>query len=396
MSITIRLTFIFLLSSVSISALSQDVAAIKQMMQQQIVASCNDQAFLNCAGISKNKCMSSTTRAMSGCDRLFPKNMNGMTDTAMNAFGECVSENLLKNSGISANKLDTCSPRDGAPPINESQIMEQLAQTAGAGNHLSGRPYAGSNNFDNPEVIKKYAELVYHVAKNLSSHRRLPTTDIDEKKCVYGGTVSTSEMGRSKRYVYSNCHDSDFELPITNGVIIVHQINDDVQVNELKNTVMSFEESKKGYTIDGKIKVTESAIDTIITNVDEISFTYNLTNEIWQHTVTDLIYSKAYPEDAKIETAEIFKISLSGKLYNNISAETIEPIRNGYSEDENQQSRETLTGKFKLSKGNSSAIITFVGTREILIERTGKKPVKIDWYGDPTTIYWEIPLALKY
>jgi len=396
MNIIIRLTFISLLSSVSFSALPQDMVVIKKMMQQQLVALCNDTAFLSCTGISKKICMSSTAKAISSCDQLFPKSMNGMTGTAMNAFGECISENLLKNSGISANKLDTCTSFDSAPPINESQIMEQLTQAAGAGNHLSGRSYAGSNNFDNPEVIKKYAELVYHVAKNLSSHRRLPTTDMDEKKCVYGGTVSTSVMGRSKRYAYSNCHDSDFELPITNGVIIVHQINDNVQVNELKNAVMSFEESKKGYTIDGKIKVTESAVDTIITNVDEISFTYNLTNEIWQHTVTDLIYSKAYPEDAKIETAEIFKISLSGVLYNSISAETIEPIRNGYSEDENQQSRETLTGKFKLSKGNNSAIITFIGTREILIERTGKKPVKIDWYGDPTTIYWEIPLALKY
>jgi len=108
--------------------MSQDIGAIKKMMRQQMTASCNDKAFLACIGISEKKCTSSTTKAMSDCDHLFPKVMSAMNDTTMDAHGECISNNILKNAGISTDKLDNCEPSSSAPPMDESQMMEMMGE----------------------------------------------------------------------------------------------------------------------------------------------------------------------------------------------------------------------------------------------------------------------------
>jgi len=369
------------------------------MMKTQLTASCNDKAFLACVGISKSKCASTTTRAMSRCETLFPKSMNAVSETAMDAYGDCVSKNLLNNAGITANKLDNCMPTDSVASMTDAQILDQVnrsmklyAEAAGTGNVLSGRPFVGSNNFDRPQVIKYYAELAYHIANNVSAHYRSPGGGFG-RDCSLPGKMTSYESGRTVTNIYTNCRDSRFELPVTNGVLIGRKINDNVTVTQIKNLIMSFEVSKTGYTIEGKVKATDSTNGiTTITNIGDISFTYNLRNETWQHFVTSLDYAKIYPGNPEIQTEEVFRIRLSGKLYNSISAETIEPIKMGTGNN----FKEIVSGKFKISKGNKSAVITFITPREILIERTGKKPVKTDWYGDPTRIYSEIPLALKY
>jgi len=128
MKIITRLTLLALLSNLSFSAMSQDISATKKMMQEQMTATCNDKAFLACIGISKKKCTSSTTRAMSDCDHLFPKAMSAMNDTTMDTHGECVSDNILKNTGISSDKLDNCGPSSSAPPMDEAKIMEMMGK----------------------------------------------------------------------------------------------------------------------------------------------------------------------------------------------------------------------------------------------------------------------------
>jgi len=108
--------------------MSQDISATKKMMQEQMAATCNDKEFLACIGISKKKCTSSTTRAISDCDHLFPKTMSAMNDTTMDAHGECVSDNILKNTGISTDKLDNCEPSNSAPSMDEAEMMEMMGQ----------------------------------------------------------------------------------------------------------------------------------------------------------------------------------------------------------------------------------------------------------------------------
>ncbi|MFV1997127.1 MAG: hypothetical protein ACC641_03865 [Acidiferrobacterales bacterium] len=399
MKIVIQLTFLIILSNLSFSALSSEINAVKKMMEAQLAASCNDNAFLTCVGINENKCTLSASRAMSSCEYLFPKSMNAMSEKAMSKYGDCVSKKLLKNAGVTASKLGSCQYADRTPSMTDAQILDQVNQSmkryseaAGTGNVLPGRPYVGSNNFDRPEVVKKYAELVYHVAKHVSAHYGRPLSYDSGGGCK-PGSVATFQSNRTVKRIYNNCYDAKFELPVTNGVMIGREISDSVTVTQFKKLSMSFKGNSKGYTIDGKIKATTGAngID-IVTNIGDVSFTYNLENETWPHIVTNLKYTKIYPNSLEIRSEEMFKISLSGKLYNEISAETIEPVKMGTGNNFTQ----IVSGKFKLSKGSESAIITFITPREILIEKTGEKPVKTDWYGDPTTIYWEIPLALKY
>jgi hypothetical protein len=54
-----------------------------------------------------------------------------------------------------------------------------------------------------------------------------------------------------------------------------------------------------------------------------------------------------------------------------------------------------VSGKFTLTHGNRKVLISFVKPREILVEETGKRPRRIDWYGDPTIIYSKVPYELR-
>lgn len=132
----IHLTFIVLLSSFSFTALSQDMTAMmKQQMQKDMAASCNDKAFLSCIGIAKKKCISATNKTLSDCEHLFPKSNAAMGNgAAFMAHGQCVESRMLKNAGISASKLDACDsmagggPATGAPPMNMTQGIAMLNQ----------------------------------------------------------------------------------------------------------------------------------------------------------------------------------------------------------------------------------------------------------------------------
>jgi len=121
-----RFIIIFLLLSLSFNVMSQDMSAIKKMMHTQMMAFCNDPAFMNCIGISEKKCTSATTKTISKCDHLFPKSMN---DNAMDVYNECVSNNLLKNADINSDKLENCEPTiNAAPQIDQSQMLEMVSE----------------------------------------------------------------------------------------------------------------------------------------------------------------------------------------------------------------------------------------------------------------------------
>ncbi|GMR16206.1 MAG: hypothetical protein BMS9Abin31_0520 [Gammaproteobacteria bacterium] len=126
-----RLIFIVLLSSFSFNAGSQELSAMKQFIQKQVMAMCDDKAFLSCIGMSKKKCAKVTIKSLSECDRLLPKDMTGNNaDAAMNAHGQCLTKRLLKNSGVSEQKLDSCESTgaDSAESMDSSEALAMMSQ----------------------------------------------------------------------------------------------------------------------------------------------------------------------------------------------------------------------------------------------------------------------------
>lgn len=127
----LQLNYLFLLSSLSFTAISQDMSAMKNSMTQQIMASCQDRAFLSCVGINSHKCTTSGRKALSSCDHMFPKNMTAMSANngmAMEAFGECINKSMLKHTGIPSSKLDACDSMAGGsqPEMNSEQMMAMM------------------------------------------------------------------------------------------------------------------------------------------------------------------------------------------------------------------------------------------------------------------------------
>ncbi|WP_455201678.1 hypothetical protein, partial [Kaarinaea lacus] len=126
-----RVTIIMTLLCVSLAAQSGDMTPMKDMMKQQVMASCDDKAFLSCMGINKKKCVSSVEKTMSSCDHLFPKDMTAMNDTTMIAHGDCLTQNLIKHSGVSQSKVDACgqsASADAPPSMDQEQAMAMMGQ----------------------------------------------------------------------------------------------------------------------------------------------------------------------------------------------------------------------------------------------------------------------------
>ena len=261
----------------------------------------------------------------------------------------------------------------------------------------TGTLSAATPDFNNPQVIKRYAELVYNIATTISSHHdvlyNVPADKVS--KCWQHGTKSQHAVGLTiRKFVFDHCYEPNGRrLPVLNGRVVIREINQDVSLVRSENFEMRFQRSNRGYTVNANLKVTRIGNnDPVLTNVDNALFTYNLRNETWEHTITHLVYSNSFPYTDKIETAENFSIALSGKPYGTLSAETIEPIALGTGNDHGQ----IISGKFSLLQGKNKAVITFIAPREILVERPGRKPMKVDWYGDPTIIYTKIPYELKH
>jgi len=124
------ISILITLSCASSVAHSGDMQPMIDMMKQQVMATCDDQAFLSCIGINKKKCISSVDKALSTCDSLFPKDMSAMNDTTMNAHGDCLTENLIKYSGITSSKLDSCETTASSEPssMDQQQAMALMAQ----------------------------------------------------------------------------------------------------------------------------------------------------------------------------------------------------------------------------------------------------------------------------
>lgn len=133
MKIIIRLILITLISSYSFTASSQDMTTMmKQQMEASISATCSDRSFLNCTGLSQNKCTSAASKTIASCDHLFPKGNAAMNDDAFDAHGECMERNFPKNAGVSTSKLDACDSDDASePPVDMAEgitMMNQMLQ----------------------------------------------------------------------------------------------------------------------------------------------------------------------------------------------------------------------------------------------------------------------------
>jgi hypothetical protein len=98
---------------------------MKQQLQEDMTATCHDNAFLVCIGINQKKCISAVSGAMSACDHLFPKSdADLVNETALLAHGECIESRLLKNAGVSAEKLDACDQMAGGEAVVSESPMD--------------------------------------------------------------------------------------------------------------------------------------------------------------------------------------------------------------------------------------------------------------------------------
>ena len=155
-----RITFIMTLSLLSFTAKSGDMTAMKDMMKQQAIASCDDSAFLSCIGSNKKKCISFMNKALSSCDHLFPKEVTGMTDSAMNAFGDCTEKSVLKSTGVSRSKFDSCDATTASaepPPMDQEQAMAMMAQGLQAHAAATGTDGVTLPLYKNGTVLSHFA-----------------------------------------------------------------------------------------------------------------------------------------------------------------------------------------------------------------------------------------------
>ena len=125
-----RITLLITMFCASFAVQSGDMNPMKKMMLQQMMAPCEDGTFLSCIGIDKKKCVSAVKKAIASCDNLFPTDMSAMSDDTMNAHGDCVGNNIIKNAGINQGKLDNCeaSNSTSAPPMEQEQMMAMMGQ----------------------------------------------------------------------------------------------------------------------------------------------------------------------------------------------------------------------------------------------------------------------------
>ena len=120
-------------------------AMMRQQIHEDMAATCDDNAFLVCLGIDRKKCVSAVNGAVSTCDHLFPKNDAEMANNAaLLAHAECLEDRLMKNVGVSDDKLSACDQLAGGEfiageepvDINQAAAMmnkalQQHAQSVG-------------------------------------------------------------------------------------------------------------------------------------------------------------------------------------------------------------------------------------------------------------------------
>lgn len=196
---SIRVSFIVLLSSLSFAAWSQDMSAMKKMTQQQMMAPCNDKAFLSCIGISKNKCTSSTKKSISSCDHLYPKDMvsMGMNDgAAMNVFGECFSKGILKHTGISTDKLDACDSTASAPPMDMEQGLAMMGKMFQAHAEAVGTDGVTLPVYKNATVTSHFANG--EMSSMMEGVKPIPALKMESPDNI--GTIASYYRGKLKGF----------------------------------------------------------------------------------------------------------------------------------------------------------------------------------------------------
>lgn len=110
---------------------------MKQQMQESMSMVCNDATFLNCAGISKDKCSSAVKKSLAACEHLLPTGKAAMEDeAAFKAHEKCIEKQFPTNVGVSTKKLQICDsstatadsdePPTTEPPMSREQAMELL------------------------------------------------------------------------------------------------------------------------------------------------------------------------------------------------------------------------------------------------------------------------------
>lgn len=109
MKIIFRVMITVLFVFVSFVAQAQDNSELKKMIQKQAMSTCANQSFLACIGTTKTKCTSAAKKALASCDHLFPTNATSMLDSSMDAQRACLRKSLVKNIGITEDKLHKCN-----------------------------------------------------------------------------------------------------------------------------------------------------------------------------------------------------------------------------------------------------------------------------------------------
>jgi hypothetical protein len=154
------ITILVILSCASFAVQSGDMNPMKDMMKQQAIAVCDDQSFLSCVGSNKKKCISFMNKALSSCDHLFPKEVTGMNDTTMNAFGDCTKNSVIKSTGISTGKFDSCDATTAStepPPMDQEQMMAMMTQGLQAHAAATGTDGVTLPLYKNGTVLSHFA-----------------------------------------------------------------------------------------------------------------------------------------------------------------------------------------------------------------------------------------------
>jgi len=154
-----RTTIIIIFSFLSFIAHSGDMGPMKEMMKQQIMTSCDDDAFLSCMGISKKKCVSTVEKALASCDKYFPGDMSAMNDEEMNKHGDCLAKSLTKYSGVSDDKANACSEsaQSEPPSMDQEQAMAMMAQGLQAHAAATGTDGVTLPLYENATVMSHFA-----------------------------------------------------------------------------------------------------------------------------------------------------------------------------------------------------------------------------------------------
>ena len=109
MTIKSKAIFAVISFSSSILALAEPMIVDESFYADNIM--CNNSKFLECANLSKDKCVKALTKTANDCSPLAERR-NGEGDNwkGMERFSNCYNTNMNNNLGVKTEKLSECFP----------------------------------------------------------------------------------------------------------------------------------------------------------------------------------------------------------------------------------------------------------------------------------------------